>query len=374
MAVGQGSAAFMHNLPAPGEFVIDPALFARETERSDVPQEQKTISLGGAPIDVRVQSVGILASIRIVIEGTLTVATAAVTTDDDWPWNLIRRFTLSANGQTGLIACEGLDLRARRQRLFRNPREHVSNVQSNAGVDSATLDPVAGSSIAVGSYTFRLIYDVPIVHDAYTLTGALLAQTDQNYLSWRIQPATASELFRTNPANATITNATVKVTNTFYDIPFADTQQGRKVIIPDLRWLHGFVSVDMPFANNGDVRVPLVRTSGQLLALHGYIENGTAGHIDPATLDELRWEYGGNRRPRVFAPVAVLLEENGRNYNGLLKPNLFAFDFEVDNPQRDIVYPKGVTELAVVAKIASSVTVNANARVHIAGEMLYSGR
>lgn len=373
MAVGQGSAAFMHNLPAPGEYVMEPALFARETERSDVPQEVKSLSLGGSPIDVRVQNVGILTGIRLVIEGTLTVATAAVTARDGWPWNLIKRFTLSANGQTGIIACEGVDLRARRQRLFRNPREGVSTVQTNAGVDPATLDSSPGASIAAGSYTFRLVYDVPVVHDAYTLTGALLAQTDQNYLSWRIVPAVASELFG-GAGTATISNATVKVTNTFYDIPFSDTQQGRKVLIPDLRWLHGFVSVDQPFANTGDVRVPLVRNSGQLVCLHGYVENGSAGNIDPATLSEVRWEYGGNRRPRVFNPPAMLLEENSRNYNGLIKPNIFVLDFEVDNPQRDIVYPKGVTELALVPVVASSVTVNANARVHVTEETIYSGR
>jgi hypothetical protein len=373
-ATGTDGAAFMHNLPPEGSYVMNSDLFFSQTERNDVPQGVTAFpGLGGAPFDTRLSNVGVLANVRIIFEGSLVVTTptGTCTATYQWPHNVMKRFSLSANGQTSLLSCEGMDLRARNQRIYRNPRDPITAAQQIDGFG----DPQAGG-ITAGTYPVYLVWDVPIVHDMYTLTGALYAQSDQIYLSWRFTPAALAELFTlTGTATATLTGS-VKSTTTFFDVPYDDSQQGRKVLIPDLQWLHGFVSSDLNFANTGDVKAPFIRTSGELLAYYSYLDNGGAAVIDPAALNEIRFEYGGNRKPRVHAPPQTLLFKNSLDYNGrvLPKAGYSIFDFESDNPARDLVFPKGVTELQAVFNIATGTTINGNAHVHFVEEALFAGR
>lgn len=370
-ATGQSASQYMSNLPAEGTYTMNPDAFATETERNDMPLEQKAIAaLGGAPIDLRLPNVGILAHVRLVVKGTLTVSgSGAVTSLYKWPWNLFSRVSINLQGQTSLFSVEGGDLRQRRQRLYRNPREDVSSAQ---GATAATGDPAPGT-ISNGTYAVVLVYDVPIVHDMYTLTGAIYAQSDAVYLNWRIQLGTAAELFSIASGGAVAFAGTIDTTVTFYDIPFQDTQQGRRVLLPDMRWLHSLIAADKPLVAAGRQETELIRTAGQLLAISMYIDNGGAAQISPAALDYMEFNYGGNRSPRLWRPIEHLLEKMVQDYGGLIKPNWAIVDFEVDNPKRELVYPKGVTELKVIVGIAAGTTINAGAHTHVVSETLFSG-
>jgi hypothetical protein len=373
VSLGIGGAAFLRNLPAQGSYDVNEAVFNTETERNDVPlQSQAFTGLGGAAMDLRIPNNGILASIRVSVEGTLTVATANVTPGYQWPWNLIKRATFNANGQTSLISTEGLDLRARRQRLYRNPVDPIAKAPSIDSVGNGT-----GAAITPASYPISLQWDIPVTHDEASLVGGLFAQSDQNYLSIKLTPAQLTDLF-TGAGVVSFTNTVVRVTVTFFDIPLVPVQGRDTVVIPNLAWLHGYLSGDFPYANTGDVRAPFIRTAGQLLAYAFYLDNGGQAIIDPLALNEARFTYGGNRKPRVFNPVSHLMEKNARDYNGTIKAgssgSIAVFDFEGDNPARDLVYPKGVTELAVEVNIPTGTTINANARVHFVEDTLYAGR
>lgn len=391
-ATGKGAAAFFVNLPPEGTFQYDADYFNQETERNDVPQPAVPFTaVGGTRMDQRISNIGILSSVRLLFVGSLVVAGAGTTTMTyQWPWNIAKRVTLQANGQTSLIQAEGLDLRARRQRLYRNPKEDVSVAPST---DALTGNPNPGV-LANGTYPVVLVYDLPITHDPTTLTGALFAQSDANYLNWTIEPAGGSSAASgdlwtlAGGSTATLTGNFFPML-TFFDIPYVDTQQGRMVAIPDLRWLHGFIASNQNFTNTGDVKAPFIKNAGQLIAYYAYLGNGTttndAAQIDPlVSCDEVRIEYGGNRRPRVYggplggsgssaSGVAHLLEENVRNYFGRLRPGYLCLDLENENPDRDIIYPRGVSELLFVVKVSAGVTVNANARVHFVEETLFSG-
>lgn len=368
MSLGIGGAAFLRNLPAQGAYQVNEAIFNTETERNDVAlQSQAFTGVGGAAMDLRIPNNGILANLRVSLEATAVVATASITPGYQWPWNLLKKFAFNANGQTSLISAEGLDLRARRQRLYRNPPDTIVKAPSVDAYGNNT-----GAAIAAGSYPLSLQWDVPIVHDETTLVGALFAQSDQNYLSIKLTPAQATDLFTLGGGTITVTGV-VRVTVTFFDIPLIPTQGGDQVVIPNLAWLHGYLSGDFAFANNGDVRAPFIRTAGQLLAYMFYLDNGGQAVIDPIALNEIRFTYGGNRKPRVYSPTSHLMEKNARDYAGRVVP--FAIlDFEGDNPARDLVYPKGVSELAIEVNIPSTVTPNANARVHFVEDTLFAGR
>lgn len=375
-ALGIGGASFLRNLPAQGAYEVNEALFNAETERNDVALQAVTFTgLGGAPMDIRVPNNGILTNLRITFDGTYTGNNGAGTTTSGYqfPWNApFKSITLNANGQTSLISAEGLDLRMRRQRIWRNAADPVT---VSPGVDSAG-NPSPGS-LANGASSVRLSVDVPIVHDDTTLIGALFAQSDQNNLSVRITPGAVADLVTLagGATNPTLTG-TIYVTATFYDIPMLPVNGHDKVIVPNLAWLHGYLAGDFQYANTGTVRAPFIRTAGQLLAYGFYIDNGGKTQIDPAStsVEEVRFGYGANRKPRAYRPPVQGLEKQARDYNGLLKPGWWLWDFEIDNPQRDLVYPKGVSELAVEVVIATGTVINANARIHFVEDTLFTGR
>lgn len=372
MSLGIGGAAFLRNLPAQGAYQVNEPLFNTETERNDVAlQSQAFTGLGGSAMDLRIPNNGILANLRVSLEATLALGgTSPVFTPGyQWPWNLLKKVAFNANGQTSLIAAEGLDLRARRQRLYRNPPDTVSKAPSIDGFGNNT-----GAAISAASSPISLQWDIPIVHDETTLVGALFAQSDQNYLSIKLTPAQLGDLgVLTGTTPTMAVTGTVRVTVTFFDIPLVQVQGRDQVVIPNLAWLHGFLSGDFAFANNGDVRAPFIRTAGQLLAYMFYLDNGGQAVVDALALNEIRFTYGGNRKPRVYNPTSHLMEKNARDYAGRVQPYAI-LDFEGDNPARDLVYPKGVSELAIEVNIPTSITPNANARVHFVEDTLFAGR
>lgn len=375
MPTGMDGAAFMSNLPPEGSYVMDSALFFENTERNDVPQQTVEYpGFGNAPIDLRIANVGVLSGIQIIVEGTLktTKGTGTVTPTFRWPWGLLQGASVNANGQTSLIAPTGLDMRARHQRIYRNPEDPISVAPSINAKGDPTL-----AAIEDGEHPVFIIYEVPIVHDWFTLTGSFFAQSDQIYLALHLVPPALADLFTlTGTAAVEFKNAHIRITNTFFDVPYAPTQNGRKVLVPDLQWLHGFIASDLAFANQGEVPVPLIRTSGELLAFYSYIRNGASAVVKPGSLSSYRMEYGANRIPRKFEPPQHLLYKNANDYNGLILPEVgyTVLDFEADNPSRDLVFPKGVTELKVVPVIPNTIEIKANSAVHFAEEALFAGR
>jgi hypothetical protein len=378
-ALGIGGASFLRNLPAQGAYEVNEALFNAETERNDVPLQPVAFTgLGGAPMDVKIPNNGILTNLRLTFVGNLqnTAGGGSATSGYQFPHNAPwKSLTLNANGQTSLISAEGLDLRMRRQRIWRNAKDDITVSPAITSGGSGSGDPSPGV-VANGANAMTLTIDVPIVHDDTTLIGALFAQSDQNNLSVRITPAAVTDLFTLAGGATVAMTGTIYATATFYDIPMMPINGVDKVVVPNLAWLHGYLSGDYNFANTGNVRAPFIRTAGQLLAYGFYIDNGGISQLDPggAAITEVRFGYGGNRKPRVYNPPIVGLEKQGRDYNGRLRPGWWLFDFEIDNPARDLVYPKGVTELAIELNIAAGTVLNANARIHYVEDTLFTGR
>lgn len=371
MAVGKGAAAFFQNFPQ-GGYITDQAYWQQNTEKNDAPASPFAFTgLGGTRMDAQIQNVGLLAKYRGLFVGTLTV-TATVTTTYRWPWGIMSSVDLAVNGQTGLISANGLDLRAHRSRIFRNPVEQVATAPST----DAKLNPTPGGTIPAGTYPIVLPFEVPIVHDMTSLAGLLFAQSDANYFGVSFQPEQAANLFSAGAATLT---GTIYPELTFFDIPVAQASgnQPGGPVLPSMSWLHGFVAQDAPITGTGDQPVSLLKESGQLLAVYEYLSNGSTQLPVATSLDQVRLEYGINRKPEVYSGPAgqgalLLLDENQQNYNGLILPGYLVFDFEGDNPDRDIVYPRGVSELQIVNQITGTATVNAGAKCHFVTETLYS--
>jgi hypothetical protein len=362
-ATGAGPVSFLSNLP-PDRFVMNPALFQQSTERQDIPQPSQTFNGFGTSTSLRLQSVGVLALVRVYFSGSLVVGgTGAVTSLPGWPYGLARRVAFNANGQTSLISCSGITLRARQRRLFRNPAE---SLQSAPGIPPGV--------IANGTYAVTFMLDIPIAHDFFTGVGWVLAQNPSTSLSLDISWAAQSDyLSIASGGTATLTGTIYPMISTFA-VGQAQVGDKQATVVPDLTVFHGLIDNRFPFASSGIVQAPLIRTAGQLVNYAFNISNGGSAEIAPGALTEIQFRYGGNRQPRVYNPPQMLVEKNQADYNGVVTINGLThtfLDFEVDNPIRDIFIPEALVELQSQFTIPSSVTVNAGAYVGYIEESLY---
>jgi|GEM_PF-6997938 len=365
-ATGTMQAAYMRNLPGNGRaYTIAPEQFFELTERNEMPLNQiPSVNAFGTTYQARINNVGIIAALILDVTATIscTIGTGTLTAKAAWPWNVIKRVLVSANGQNELISVEGMDLRARWLRVYRNAADNVSSYSG---------------TISNGANAITLQYVIPFAHDDTTLIGSLYAQSDETYLSLEIQTATAAEIIATT-GNATVDSIAVTVTPhlVFYEIPQVTDGNGNTLIVlPDLSSLHGLNMIDAPFSNTGDVQTRLLRSAGQLLCVYNRLDSGNAGLSPWTDLDEIRWEYAGNQRPRRYNPVRPLRSKMAGDYNGDINPraqHYFLFDFEVDNPMRDVVYPKGVIDLQTVVAVKSGTSLT-NAKQHVVAETLYGG-
>jgi hypothetical protein len=356
--------AFVSNLP-PDRFQINPAAFEQYTERQDIPQAQQIFNGFGTNTQVRLQNVGVLAMVHLWFVGTLTVGgTGAVTALPGFPYSLMRRVQFNANGQTSLISATGPGLRARRQRIFRNPTDVVENA------------PTPGV-IANNSYLVAFMVSVPISHDMLSGIGWILAQNPSTGLTLDIAWANQADVFSVATGGTVALTGTLFPTITTFSVGQAVQGQQGVTIVPDLTVFHGFIENDAPIQASGLSQAPLIRTAGQLVNYWFNLANGpgfASSEIDPNNLSEIQFRYGGNRQPRVYNPPAILLNKNVEDYNGLVKVRGLThtfLDFEVDNPQRDLFIPEALVELLAQVTIPNSVTVNAGAHWHYGEETLY---
>lgn len=357
-----GGVTFLSNLPA-DSFIMDPAAFQQATERQDIPQASQPFNGFGSSFNVRLQNVGVLALVKCIFTGTLTVGgTGAVTALPGWPYSLFKRVAFNANGQTSMIGARGHTLRARRQRIFRNPAESIESA------------PAVGT-IANNSYPVQFVVDVPISHDMLSGTGWVLAQNPATSLSLDIAIANQADIFNVAAGGTVALTGTLFTEITTFAVGQVNDGSGRmKTLIPDLTVFHGILDNDIPIVSSGVFEAPLIRPAGQLVNYTFNINNGGASEIDPSALTEIQFRYGGNRQPRVYNPPTMLLDKNQADYNGRIKIGGLSYtylDFEADNPARDVFIPEALVELLAQFTIPNSVTVNAGAKLTYAIENLY---
>lgn len=362
MPVGTG-AETLQTIPTQ-PFVIDPGAFFQMTRKNILQARSLPAPGPGVSVGSQLLQTGVVSKLQITFTGTLVVATAAVTSGMEWPYNLLKGFTLSANGQNELFSCDGVDLHALRFLRYPAYIERVDQFPGTVG---------GGDSIAVGTYNVHLTWEVPIAMDDTSLVGSLYAQSAATNLSIRLAQATNADLFSANPANATL-SGTFLIQETYFEIPFDG--EGN-IVIPDLTRLHGFVAQTFPLTNTGDVRTELIRSAGQLSRLlvsaHGSPTNRLSAlpnAVATKKIDRLRLEYGGNQRPFVWDPAATLLSLNGQHYGAPLPYDRLCVDLVRENPVRDLILMQGITELAAVLGIGGSV-VPSNGTIRLVQENLF---
>ena len=365
-SVGSG-AVYARNLPAPNTYRIDPVRFAILTSRNEKTYAAMSWPGFSSKVSQRIDKVGVVSKMWILFDGTMTPGASSPTTRQPYPWNLISRLKVSANGISNLFYCDGLDLRAleRVRKGFFFDREQTMTLPTGGG---AAVD-------------LELIWEVPLAFDE-SLVGAVFAQTEDNELSVEIETPASNDVFATN---APTMAGSFTVIVEFFSLPYEDSKEGRTLILPDIRQLHGVVAKDDAVTGVGEHTVNLMRTGGILTRILQRFDNaypGGAGSDDLGNIiSSHKFRYGSNVVPRDL-PGAVLRRRNQADYGDRILPasdfnsgdvDYFVDDFVKANSVRDVIHLLGVTEPQILNQIVSGTTVNSGAVMHTVQEHMVAG-
>ncbi len=362
MPTGTG-AANLRNLPLT-KYAVNPGLFNQLTSRTIFAPGNFPLPAFGNYVTTQLLQVGIVAGLRVIIDGTITTvgAPTTITPTVKWPWGLIQRFTVSGNGQNDFISADGWDLHIRQL------------IQNRAMVDTISVFPnnaaAAPFNVASAAFPFTLQYYIPIAMDLTTLVGALYAQSEATNLTYRLQVETQANLFTITAGTLAIA-ATVFIEEEIYEVPY-DPQHPDTLIIPDLTVLHGFVANENAVAQQAVLDTQLFRIQGQLERLFFRTFDPAAPTVftPTASYNFSQLLYGANQAPYTFNPQNMLRSRNNQDYRVALQDGVYVMDMVSDNPARDQVLLEGVTNLRL--RNSYAVVPGAQAVVHFVQETLFA--
>lgn len=361
MPTGTGAIA-IRNLPVT-KYQINPGLFNQLTSRVIFDPINYALPSFGNYQNTQLLQVGIVASINILVVGTITTTggTVTIAPTAHYPWDLIS-VQISGNGQNNFISCTGWDLTLRLRAANR------------AYVDSVSSYPVAGAPpfTDAAAVAFTLAYKIPIAMDDTTLVGALYAQSEATNLVLKVTTGNSADLFNITAGSLAI-SATVYIEEEIFEVPY-DPQHPDTLVIPDLTVLHGLVSNDNAVASQTTLDTQLFRINGQLERLIFYtVDLSTAAapaFTATASYTQAQLIYGSNQNPYTFNPMNMQRFRNNRDYRVVLPDGLYCLDFVADNPARDLVLLEGVTNLRLRTQYASAPT--GGSFVHFVQETLFA--
>lgn len=343
-------------LPASG-WEMQPELFQRETERNE--GFGRSIDWPGwsSQITDEVPPVGIVSHLTYMLEGTCTVTpgSGSVTATDAWPHGLVRNYLLRLNSQAVPWNVRGQDL----------------DVLAKARYRSITNDDEAKATSS-GENTLRVFFDIPLSLDPALApgTGGLFAQSQNSQLLSEITTGAESDVFTLTGDGAVSIDATFRRFSTWYSIPVGKTSDGGTgMILPDLTILHGALSQEAVVSQTGELHVEINRVQGTVARLWARIKNGTDS-LDPVSdLDELRFGYASNQRPRVYKPEHLSML-NQRWYRGKLPYDAIAIDQVAENLVRDAIDVENLSNPQLTMTVDSGVSLDSEARATVVYEML----
>jgi hypothetical protein len=351
---------------------INPAAFFAGTRRKYVNEYNRAFAGYGLTDTVELRKSDIIAGLHVRFTGQLVTVHSAgsVIPTMRWPYDLVRAFRFTANGQSNLINVSGLKLKA---------REAMSNIASDdrgvaqtfgaAAVTQGSLSMASEkwglgplqTQAASGTFPVELYWFVPVAEDDQDLAGAIFAQTSSMDLTLAIDWETAANLFTTSGGDTVTLTGNVSVSSEKYSIPVV----GGAFVLPDLSMFHSLIQTRA--ANgvaNGDNELRLIGQGAgkQLLRMFYQTWNGNAPQApivaNATNYGQQGWRYSSNETPELFIDGQQLREWNERMYNCDVggQWGFLAHEFEVVNAFRDTVDMGQTSELRLLINIGAGVS------------------
>jgi hypothetical protein len=300
---------------------VDPKTFYANTRRKRFNEKSISTFAGFGNVDqFTIKQSGIVASVDVHISGQLTVTLGGGTaaTTPRWPYDLIKRLILTANGTTNLISCSGAKLAA--YRFIANPNLSDRGVTRGIGGASPGTSTTQGTlsfaseswgvgsnvtAIAGGNYDVELYFRIPLAFDFVKLLGAVFGQTQATSLNCEIDWNTTAALFTlTGAATAVFTTCSVVCEGVVFSIPYGPDGN---IVIPNLSAFHKLIQYNDYAVGAGLYGSTLVGQGvGQLLQRVLFqLWSGAGAATAPVPLTsvnygQIGWMYGGDQLPEAF--------------------------------------------------------------------------
>lgn len=362
---------------------VQPTAFFSLTRRHRYVEKSGTFSGLGKTDNIEMNKSDIIAGAKLRVTGSFTVKSSPTTHSTmRWPYDLVW-VKLNANGQTSLIDCSGLKLKARAAMQPEISDRGVSQTVGSSTVTQGTLALAseswgvgAGATLSAGTYDFELAFDIPICDDKVDLAGAIFAQTSTMDITLQLKWADASDLF-TVTSDISDFSATYQVTTEKYSIPVV----GGNFIVPDLSMFHSIVENRYTALAVGPNEAKLTGQGAgkQLLRVWYQTWNGSAPQsplaASSSNYGEQGWRYGSKETPELYGDGTSMRQINESEYNVDLGGvwGFLSHEFEVVNAFRDTIDMGQTAELRLVSNIDSSVTLTNPAMEYVQEVMFGAG-
>lgn len=302
---------------------IDPTAFYSNTRRKRFNEKSIANWQGfGNSDQFTIKQSGIIAALDLHVSGQLVItpSTGSVGTTSRWPYDLLKRVILSANGTTNLVSVSGAKLAA--YRFISNPNLNdrgvsrgVSGASPGTALNQGTLSLATESwgvgsnvsAIGAGTYDVELYYQIPLAADMIKLLGAVFGQTQATSLNVELDWNTEAALFNVvAPATAAFTNVSLLCEGVVFSIPYGPNGD---IVIPNLSAYHKLIQYQDFSVGSGEYQSLLVGQGvGQLLnRVYTQLWNGAPSAPVPITsqnFGKIGWVYGGDQFPETWGPNA----------------------------------------------------------------------
>lgn len=359
--------------------VVDPNAFYPSTRKLTYPmQSLKAIAGLGSSDSVQLRQTGIVAGLLVRVTGTITFGGTIGTTtmSSRWPYNLIKALRVSANGQSNLINCSGLMLKAfefagdsdlsdrgvsRAQGAVTQTQGTLSKACEQWGLSGANLLGPGANVAAIGTYDVELDFFVPLAADQTSLVGSIFAQTAATNLTLDIDWESQANIVAVLGGAATFAQALQwQAQGVVYSIPVVSG----KAVVPDLSQFHQLAQFRTSALAQGDNQILLPGTGvgRKLMRVMGMISTGTAPGtplpLSAANYGPMGWQYGGNDTPEVFANGQQMRSRNEQQWGCDFGRfwGLWGWDFVSQFAVRDIVDEGSTSDLRLLVNLVAAPT------------------
>jgi hypothetical protein len=370
------SAPLIQGIAAP-QVQVNPELFFAATRRLRYPMRQLTTITGlGSSDSTTLRQTGIVSGLEVRVAGTITWGgtIAGSSMSYEWPFNLVKAFRLSANGQSNLVNMRGLSVRG--LEFLANAKIDDTGISKTFNGTASVIGTLAlpcddwGTSgvntlapnstvAATGTFTVDLTYFIPVCADYITLIGSVYAQSSATNLTLDIDWNTQAALLTVGGAATFAQALQYSVTGLVYSIP----NVGGAYLVPDLSQFHQLAEFRAPGLGQGlnEPILPGTGTGRRLMRLAFQVYSGATPAplaMNAANFTTVGWAYGGSDVPESY-PVgqslrALNVRQAGADIGALW--GLAYWDFASQFALRDVVDESATSDLRVQIGLVAAPT------------------
>ncbi|MFT3873453.1 MAG: hypothetical protein QM714_12550 [Nocardioides sp.] len=381
----EAPARYMQGIAVP-ESSVNPREFFLRTRRRTQLESSKAYAGLGQTDTFELKKTDILAGLFIRFDGSLVTVkgTGQVNTQARWPYDLIKQLKFTANGQSNIINCSGLKLKAREAMGKGDLTDRgVSQNYNGATVTQGTLSQACESwgvgsratNVPDGTYDIDLSWFVPVAEDQIDLSGAIFAASSSTDLTVNIDWAPPTDVFTlSGTATATLTG-TVQVVALRYSIPLGPDGQ---IVVPDLSVFHSLIQTRYTNLANGENELRLIGQGAGKTVLRAFSQLWNGAPAVPVVVNEdnfgkMAWRFGGNETPDEYPDAQVLRYINERMYCSDIGAvwGFHCHEFASENAFRDAVDLGTASEWRQVINVLPAVVLS-NAAVETTVESIFT--